>query len=148
MNALEWLVFIRACLCIKKHCKKFAEMRKVFTFVPRHTFDTNRNSAYFSGINKPGLVGISPLGWCPHGVAASKPGHYYFTSKLRNHDENHTNQPAQAFTVRSGAKLPFGVTTSNPIKRPPYYTANRGASLPDLRIGLNTNNYRPAERRW
>ena len=139
LNALEWLVCIRACRFIKKHFKKFADTMKVFTFVPRHTFDTNRNSAYFSGINKPGLVGISPLGWCPHGVAASKPGHYYLTSKLRHHDGNHTNQPTQAVTLRSGAKLSFEGTLSNQIKRPPYYTANNGFEIPDPGVNFSTN---------
>lgn len=114
-------------------------MKKLCIFVPRHTFDTNRNSAYFSGINKPGLVGISPLGWCPHGVAASKPGHYYLTSKLRHHDGNHTNQHTQAFTLRTGDQLPIEATISNPIKRPPYYTADKGDQTPDSRVKLSSN---------
>lgn len=139
LNALEWLVCILACPFIKKHFKKFADTMKVFTFVTRHTFDTNRNSAYFSGINKPGLVGISPLGWCPHGVAASKPGHYYLTSKLRHHDGNHTNQPAQAFTLRTGAKLPIEATLGNPIKRPPGCPPNKGFEIPDSRVNFPSN---------
>lgn len=115
-------------------------MRKATTFVTRHTFDINRNTAYFSGINKPGLVGISPLGWCPYGVAASRPGHYYLTSKLRHHDGNHTNQPTQTSFVRTGAQLPIEASTSNPIKRPPGCPPNKGGEKTNSRIGINTNN--------
>lgn len=116
-------------------------MRKSTTFVTRDTFDINRNTAYFSGINKPGLVGISPLGWCPHGLAASKPGHYYLTSKLRDHDGNHTNQPTQTIAFAAGAKLPFEGTISNPIKRPPYQTANKGGEKANSRVKFPQTNF-------
>lgn len=70
-------------------------------------------------------------------VLAAVTGRPLFFSTYANTVHNvHT----QRSFVRQGAQLPFEATTSNPIKRPPYYTANTCASLPDLRIGINTNN--------
>lgn len=60
---------------------------------------------------------------------------FLFAEKCQQVHNVHT----QRFTVRSGAKLPIEETISNPIKRPPYYTANTCASLHDLRVKFSTN---------
>ena len=69
-------------------------------------------------------------------VLAAVTGRPLFFSTYANTVHNvHT----QRSFVPTGAKLPIEATTSNPIKRPPYYTANKGALLPDLRVKFSTN---------
>lgn len=45
----------------------------------------------------------------------------------------------QRFIVRSGAQLPTEATLSNPIKRTPYFTANKGDKIPDSRVNFSSN---------
>lgn len=69
-------------------------------------------------------------------VLAAVTGRPLFFSTYANTVHNvHT----QRFTVPTGTKLPFEETLSNPIKRPPYYTADNGDQTPDSRVKFFTN---------
>ncbi len=125
-------------------------MRKVFTFVPLIQLMRECKLATKAGFFYPLQDGFIPIKRRPvfterfgnvslaqATVLAAVTGRPLFFSTYANTVHNvHT----QRFTVPTGTKLPFEETLSNPIKRPPYYTADTCALPTDSRIGINTNN--------
>ncbi len=68
-------------------------------------------------------------------LAAVTGGPLFFPAYANTVHNVHT----QTCLVRPGAKLPFEATLGNPIKRPPYYTPNKGYQTPDSRVNFSTN---------
>lgn len=60
---------------------------------------------------------------------------FLFAEKCQQVHNVHT----QTSFVRSGAQLPTEATLSNPIKRTPYFTANKGDKIPDSRVNFSSN---------